>query len=349
MEALDNLLQKFRRRPKDVVGVDMGATAVKAVRLRGSANGTASVVAAGIMPLPSAENETDAQQEGKTPAPLSLNLPSKLRARYACLAISGEHAIVKLLSFPGRFDAGNESRLVESLGVQDPDAYRIGYKLVREGHARTEARVLGVAIPDEEAVRFLAPFETGLPAPFSMEISGLAGLTAFAHGPLSKMDEEAAGLVDFGTTTTVVAFFHRQTLALVRQFGIGTGALVSRVQQSLGVDAETAQGIISDGAFDISQTMLEVLSPLIKQVGVSRDFVERREDCRVQRVFISGSAAKSRDVIGELRTALELDIENWDPFDGLNVADDAIPEQLKGQEWRFASAIGACLGTFEEV
>ena len=91
-----------------------------------------------------------------------------------------------------------------------------------------------------------------------------------------------------------------------------------------------------------------VLDSFIKQVIVSRDFVERRENCRISKIFASGGITASRDWLLELKTALGYDVELWNPFDILDVGEGVIPEDLVGQEGRFSAAVGAGLGTIME-
>lgn len=311
--------------------------------MRKSASGEHTVVAAGILERPPRAGATDGDAPVARPS-----LSPRLRARYVALTVSSGDALIKLLSFPGRFDTSAEEKIAESLGLEKPEDFRIAYRLIREGHARAESRVLAVAMPDDQASQVTALFSSGLPAPFSLEQSGLAALSAFAHGPLRRNGDQTVGVIEFGDSGALVAFFHRGVLALVRQFTVGAHAVLSRVQETLNVDPETAKGILGDQAFDTSQPVMEVLSPLIKQVVVSRDFVERREDCHVEKLFVSGGVVASPEVRKELRSALDVETDVWSPMEGLNVVADAIPQTLVGQEWRLASAAGACIAAFEE-
>lgn len=344
LESLKKVVERFRRGPSDVVGIDVDVMGVKAVHMRKSNDGI-SLLAADVLPpleIPDLSSEPDAQ------VPV-LELPPKLKARYACLAIPGEESIVKLLSFPGQFDAAAEEKVVDNMGLDDPGKYRISYKVINEGHGKSEARVLTVAVPETLAQTGPMLLPIGLPAPFSLEIAGLAAITSFLHGPAAQHEEEAVGVVDFGDSMSSFALFNKNVLALIRRFGIGTNSILDKVQESLGVDRETAQGIIADGSFDISQSVGEVLEPLIKQLVVSRDFVERRENCHITKMYVSGGLIVSRDSLDEMKSSMGVDIDFWNPFDGLTVMPDAVPENLKGQEWRFPAAVGACLATFEET
>jgi Tfp pilus assembly PilM family ATPase len=339
MKPIRELLDGLKRGPTDVVGIDVASSGVKVVRAR-STEGGITVVAADVLPRPAQPvNPEDIQ---------ALSLPMRLRGRHACLTFTAQGAIVKLLSFPGAFDERAEAKLTDSMGLDEPDRYRVGYKVIAEGHARGESRVLAVAWLDEEARRGSLLLPAGLPVPYSLEVSGLSTIAAFLNALPEKERNGAIGVVDFGDTATTYAIFNRGALALVRRFNFGTNALLEKVQMSLGVDRETAQGIVTDGSFDISQPLAEVLEPLIKQLMVSRDFVERRENCRISRVYASGGLAKSRDAAEEIRAAMDVELQSWNPFEGLTLAKDAIPAGLAGQEWRLAAALGACLGTFEE-
>lgn len=340
MKSIKELLESLKRGPTDVVGIDVAGSSVKAVRMR-QHGGEIAIIGAAVLPPVSLVAGPDGLLK-------PLELPQKLRARSAALACSAQGAIIKLLSFPGAFDERAEGKVTESMGLDDPDHYRIGYRLISEGHGRAESRVLAVAWREEEARLAASLLPSGLPAPYSLEVSGLATMASFLHALPEKDGHGPVSIIDFGDTTTTYALFNRGLLALLRRFNFGTGALLEKVQSSLGVDRETAQGIITDGSFDISQSISDIMEPLIKQMMVSRDFVERRENCRITRLFASGGLARARDAVEEIRSSMEVELESWNPFEGFVVAKDAIPPELAGQEWRLAAAAGACLGAFEE-
>jgi len=343
MNNIKDVIEKMKHGPSDVVGLDIGNTCTKVVRLRKS-NDVISVVSADILPKVEIPAETPDSPAQVPP----LQLPPKLKGRYGSLAVTGSNAVIKLLSFPGAFDAATEAKVVGSIGLDNPDNYRISYKVITEGHGKSESRILAVALLESETKNYPMLLPSGLPAPFSLEISGLATMTAFLHSAGKECAENAVGLIDFGATTTSFALFNKGILALVRRFNFGLNALLDNVQQSLGVDRETAQGIVSDGSFDISQSVSAVVEPLIKQLIVSRDFVERRENCHISKMYVSGGLTASRDSLDEIRSAMSLDVVNWNPLDGLTLTQGTIPDTLTGKESCLSAAIGAALATLEE-
>ena len=349
---IKELIDRFKTYPGDLVGVDVGSTAIKVAHVRKTGDEIAliGVELLEAQAIPSAASDDDDDEAALATQDIqAIELSPSTKGKYAALCVTGTDAVVKLLSFPGAFNDSAIDKIIASLGLDDPDEHRIGYKLIAEGHGKSETKVLGVALPEYLAAVAPRFFPSGTPAPYSVEVSGLTAMTSFQHSAKVNHAEESVGVVDFGTDVTTYALFNKGVLSLIRRFDFGTLMIVDKVQDALGVDRETAQGIMSDGAFDISQAVSEVMEPLVKQMIVSRDFVERRENCTVGRMFASGGIVSSKNCMEEMRVALGLEIESWDPFEGLNVASGAIADDLKGQEWRFVSAIGACLGTLEDA
>lgn len=341
LDGIKNAFAKLKRRPSDVVGLDVAYSGTKAVRIR-KGDGQFDLVAADILPpiqLPRKPGDDVA-------AVLPLTLPKPLMGRHVSFAVPGEYAVVKLLAFPGQTPPEEvESKIVEGIGVESMEQYRIGYKIVNAGHGKGETRALAVAEPDVEAGGACRLFPIGVPVPYSVEISGLASLTTFMHGPLAAHKEDTVGIIEFGARVSFFAILNKGIPVLLRKFELGSNMILEKVQESLGIDRSTAEGILSDGSFDISQQMSEVMDSFVKQVVVSRDFVERRENCHVSKIFASGGITASRDWLMEMKSALGYEVDLFNPFEGLRVAAEAYPDRLKGQEGRFAAAVGACMAT----
>ena len=273
MPGIKQFVDRFNRHRNEVVGIDIGASGIKIVHLKRTGQGIALVAADVITP------------PGETQA---FELPKTMTPRYAALCFSEKRAVVKLLSLPGQVteESGMDAQIHEHMGLDDKE-YRIGYKTISEGRARTETKLLSVAMPEESIGPILAHFETGLPVPVSIEVSGIAALTAFLQGAGQAHGKEAVGVIEFGAQATFFALFNRENLALLRKFDFGNDTIIDKIQQSLGVDADTARGIASDGSFDISQAVSEVLDPFFRQVVISRDFIERRDQCNVAKIYVS--------------------------------------------------------------
>jgi hypothetical protein len=104
--------------------------------------------------------------------------------------------------------------------------FRIFYRVPPPPHGRTETRALAVAMPETEAAAATALFASGLPVPYSLEVAGLAAMTAFLHGPAPKHKDAAVGLVDFGSASTLLGLFNNETPALIRRFDRGSATVL---------------------------------------------------------------------------------------------------------------------------
>ena len=240
MAIFDQLIMRLKKGPQDIVGVDFDPAGVRCVRVK-KTNGALTVTAADILPPLPAGSESG--------RPFSL--PNHLAARHVAICIPGEDAVVKLLNLPGQLEGDVQTQIKEHMGIEQEE-YRIGYRIISQGHGRTETKLLTVAIPDAEAHAACGLFPSGWPAPISVEISGLAALTAFARGPLLAYQDQSVGVLEQRPRATLVAFFNKKELALIRKFDAGHFDLLDRIQKKLGVDQATAENIVADGSFDVS-------------------------------------------------------------------------------------------------
>ena len=328
-----------RRVPAEVVALDLGAMGLKAVRLRKDKDGL-TLLAADLLPAVKIAAEAT--------APGRLNLPRKMFTNYAALTLSSEKNMVRLITLPGYSE--QDQNLAEKIQdiVKLEDSQRLAYLPIKTGGAKHDARILTVAVPEAEIQQVLALLPAGPPAPLSLEFSGLAALTAFFHGPGRQAAEEAVCFIDSGARTTFVAFLNRGEPVLVRTLELGGETLVEHLQAQWSLDRATALGALEKGAtIDISQSVHELAAPFLRQVSISRDFVERQENCRITRVYLSGGMSMVWHWHNELKAAIGLEVQPWNPCEDLKLAPGAWPAALKGQEARFAAAVGAALGALD--
>lgn len=332
MTKLLEMIKIFRRDYSDVLGVDIGASGTKVVRLK-RINGQATVVGVELLPVISLNAEPS------TLAPLQL--PKSLKAKYVALATSSPGAMVKLLTFPAHTGKSVDAHVNELMGLGENAEFRVGYEVVQE--TRTEIRVLAVALPDALAVAMCRLFPEGTPAPCSVEVSGMACMTAYGRGPGAGHPEECVAVIDFGAASTMVSFFNKGLLMLVRKFDFGAVNILKKLQENLGVDQDVAAGILNDGSFDVSRIVHQAMEPFLQQLTISWDFVERRENVHVASLYACGGGVSLRLWAQEIELATGQKPEIWNPFDGIAVQPEALPAALKGQESRFAAALGSAL------
>ena len=334
MKSFKEFKNNLHSAPSDCTGIDIGSTITKVVRLK-AVGSEINVLGADLIEPSSNGNIT---------------IPLALRARYASIATSCSSTIIKLLTFTGAIDASFERSLPHKLGINADEDYRISHSAITEGNSRTESIVLAAALPEDDAKPIMQQFASGIPAPYSFEITTLAALHAFEHSALANENSsnKTTGLIDFGTNETFLSIFHKRKLVLIRKFDFGTNIVMESLKSTLHVSADIARGMLDDAAFDISDILGELMSSIASELIISRDFIERDKNCKIDLLYAIGGIALSKTAMQSLEKDMSIDIKLWDPFDGLTLASQALEKNIEEQRWRFAGAIGAALATLEE-
>ena len=332
----------FRRALSDVVGIDIATTGVKAVRVKRGKDGL-SLVGAAILPQVSLGDEN-----GEGDGPTRVSVPKALRSRFAALAVTGESSVIRLLNLPGfsNQSPNAEATVREQVGLEQ--GYRLGYRVAGQARGKAEATLVAVGMSDADAVALQAVMGGGQPAPISVEVSALSSLSAFLRGPGTEITDGAVGLVETGAKVTSLAIFANRAPILLRKFDFGSDAILQKVKHQFGVDHETSVSILTDPSFDISQAVRDATGSFHRQLSMSKEFVERKVGVPVKHWYLAGGMSLMRCWDQQLREILGANLSLWNPVDDLHVAPDAWPVGLRGQEVRFASAIGAAVGALEE-
>lgn len=326
-----------RKNVSELTGIDFSTSGVKIVRLR-RVKGAVTLVGADL--LPSVPLGSDAAE---------LIIPKQLVSNYAALAYTGEAAVIRVIQMacePGAKPEELEPALRQQLNVDD--THRTGCYVIQQSKGRQESTLLAVAIPKSDFSNIMYQFSSGAPAAYSMELSGLAAFSGYMQQHGAEHAEGAVCLIDSGAHVTSLVFAVRGQPVLAAKFVLGAEVLNKRIEADLGVDGDMARTILAGGSVDISSSVDAVMTPFLRQLSVSRDFVERQSKMRMGHAFISGGPAKASYWTEPISEALGLPCQAWDPLEGLKVSGGVWPEKLENQQHRFASAIGAALGGLSE-
>ena len=332
MATIKDMFEAQKVVRNDAVGLDFGATNIKAVRIR-SHRGRKELTAAALLPAVRLD----------TPPTQRLSVPGPLCAKYAAACHHGAKSTLRLL----RLQAGS-GRLAPAEQARQQLGADYSFRVAFAGDAapaagKPAAVVAAAAVPEDEIRALLHLAASGDPAIASYELAPLCALNAFLMAQAERGDGEALCLAESGTRTVTYFFLVKDRLALIRRHEAGSGLLMRALAEHMGVDGDTAIDIVRGGAIDLTGTFQEVMGPAVKELSIARDFVERQENCRLSRICVSGGLAVSRFWRDALRAGTGLPVEVLNPVAALG-KDAVLPEDLRGQEPRFAAAIGAALG-----
>jgi Tfp pilus assembly PilM family ATPase len=316
------------------LGLDIAHSGVKAVRLK-KAKERIVLAAADILDPFDLAGGTRSQ------------LPKPLASYYAALCGSLPDAHLRVFSHALQDHETLADVVRENMSIGSD--YRVAGRVLSETRGKRPGTVLGIAVPEHVIDQYLALFATGAPAPNSLELSGLSAFSAFLFNYGTQTVNQTICLVDTGWRYTYLGFFHQNQLQVISRLDVGGEALCRQVQKSLGVDEEMARTILAGGSIDVSGPVRMALSPLIKQLPIYKEYVERQNKSMLAGIYISGGEARSACVQKAITDVLGLAPAVWNPFLKLEVPEHALPDDLAGQEPRFAAAVGAALTGLEAL
>lgn len=319
----------------DLVGIDVAASATKVVRLK---KGKEGISLAGIELLPGVDFSKPA---------VRFDLPRSMQANYSSLAYGAPGAIVRVVNTPL---PGDETELTEGKArelLNAKEEFRVATRLLRRGQGRQDSSFLAAAIPADDVAYLLNLFPSGPPAPASVEVAGLAFISAFLYNRGAEVANETTCLIEAGDGSCHFAFLSKGEVQLVGRFDVGGRRIRAKVCADLGVDEELANTIMADSSINISSVLLDVLTPFIKQLSISKDFVERHQSCQISRIYVSGGVSllpQWAEIVGQY---LHAEVVQWSPFEKIARSSDVLSEALAGQATRFSAAVGAAIGGLE--
>lgn len=272
-----------------------------------------------------------------------LTLPPTVRARYAALLTHGVNSSIKLLRVPEGFDIQDRDVVAARLGIEAVKDFRVAAKLLQPATPRSEALILAVAFPERMASALLSLLpKTGLPAPRFIGLAELAAVNAFLNDPREPALSSAHGFIHFDHDFSIIALFNEGRLSQLRTFPFGMAAVIRRIRRVLNVDETTAAGVLSDGAFDISHLIEEETREVRGQFVISRDFMERSENCSLSALHISGAQALIKPFMRGTQIA-----KTWAAWDALN-AYGLASNGVGAASWSWTACVGSCIGVLME-
>lgn len=318
----------------DLVGVDFSTTATKVARLK-LVKGTLQLI--GIDLLPAVDFEGPSSR---------FELPRNFSANYGCMSYTGKSAVVRMINTQLPEGGPTDDFLRNLLNVGDD--YRASARLIRPGKSRQDSSLLAAAIPKRDAQFILDMFPAGPPAPASLEVSGLSFISAFLHARGAECKGASVCLLEAGETLTHFAFLNDGEVALVGKMPFGAQNIRNKLAADLGVDDELASSILNDRSINISASLSSVLEPFIKQISISKDFIERHQGNRLAKIYVSGGLSLMSSWSSEIGQLLQCETVNWSPLENVECDSGVVPDEIAQQATRFSAAIGAAIGGFED-
>jgi len=315
------------RRVKSLVGLDIGSSAVKAVELKPAGKGY-KVTAFGAEPIPPDSIVDGAIIDSAAVADAIRRLfdTNKIQTKEVCASLSGNAVIVKKITLPVMTDA----ELAESIHWEaeqyipfDIQDVNLDYQILDPGDAangRATMEVLLVAAKKEKIADYTGVIEQAGRSAVVVDVDAFALQNAFEVN-YGIEPGQVVVLLNAGASATNINILMGDQSVFTRDISIGGNAYTEALQKELNLPFEDAdrlkRGEPVDGvSYEDARPVLRAVSEnVMLEIQKTFDFFKATAASdRIDRIIVSGGAAKEEGFLEMLPDRFETPVELFDPF-----------------------------------
>jgi len=341
---------------KDIVGIDVGSSAVKIVRLRES-RGTYHLENIGILPLDSETIVDNTIMDSTVIVDSIRNLLNamKVKTKRIATSVSGHSVIIRKISLPVMSESELESSIqweAEQYIPFDISEVNIDFQILGpDSRDPSQMNVMLVAAKKDFVDDYTSIFaEAGLD-PVVMDIDCFAVENMFDYN-YGFVDNEVVALIDLGASATSVSVLKGDTSIFTRDIQTGGNLLSEELQKRLGVSSEEAEraklgdrNIADVDPDSVDEILADAIENLVQEVQRSLDFFSATSsEDQVSKIYLTGGVSNSVEVREKLEERLGVTAERVDPFRNVTINEKEFdPEYLDAIGPMFSVAAGLAM------
>jgi len=315
-------------KPKAVVGLDIGSSAVKAIELKPS--GKAYRVAAfGTQPVPSDAIVDGAIIDAGAVADAIrrvFDANKAFKAKDVCASLSGNAVIVKKITLP----VMTENELAESIYWEaeqyipfDIQDVNLDYQILDPGtgaNSRGSMDVLLVAAKKEKIADYTSVIAQSGRTPVIVDVDAFALQNAFEVN-YGLEPGRVVVLLNAGASAININILQGDQSVFTRDISMGGNAYTEAVQKELDLSFEAAEqlkkGVPVDGAtFEEAQPVLHAVTEnVLLEIQKTFDFFKASASTdQIDRIMLSGGASRVDGFHQMVQERFNAPVEDFDPF-----------------------------------
>jgi len=315
----------FFRLSKGLIGLDIGSSAVKAIELKPAGKGY-RVSAIGMEPIPPDSIVDGAIIDGGAVAEAVRRLfeNKQFKARDVVASLSGNSVIVKKITLPSM----TEQELGESIYWEaeqyipfDIQDVNLDYEILTPGtDGQGTMDVLLVAAKKDKIADYTNVIVQAGRTPVVVDVDAFALQNAY-EANYGFQDGAIVALLNMGASATNINILNGPQSVFTRDISMGGNAFTEAVQRELGLPYELAEqlkkGEDVDGAtYEDARPVLKAMTDnILLEVEKTFDFFKATASSdRIDRIVLSGGAARIEGFAQALATRFHTKVEMFDPF-----------------------------------
>lgn len=326
------------RRPKPLIGIDIGSHAIKLVRF-GFTGGSYHLLDLALLPIPSDAVVDGVIADIPTVQGLLRRLIAlqKIRDKHVALALSGDSVIVKKVQMVQMSEEELANAMPYEAEQHIPfDVYdvNIDFQILDPPDAGSsksgQMEVLLAAAKRGRVEELSRVARSASLSPAVIDVDMLALTNAFELNYPDDVQGHVIALVHLGASMMTVLILKDGMGAFQRDITLGGNQYTAALQKALGLGREDAEAIKLGGQpwqqaqTDVLSVLRKVTEDVIAEIQRSLQFyLASAGDEPIERLYLSGGSSRLKGLREVLASRLKLPVELFNPFRRI-----AIPEKL---------------------
>lgn len=323
------LLDRFLKKSKGIVGLDIGSSSVKLVELKavGKAGTEFKLVKAGLEPLPPEAIVDGAIMDSGAIVDTISRLFTNLKVKTVDIAtsVSGNAVIVKKISLPQM----TSEELAESIHWEaeqyipfDIQDVSLDYEILEGGEGGNMDVILVAVKKDKIADYTSAITQAGkTPRVVDVDVFALQNCHEVNYG---ADPGKVVALLNIGASITNVNIVRGTVSLFNRDIAVGGHMATDAIQKELGMPFEQAEqlkrgeqveGTMPDSVFPVLQSVSE---NIVTEVQKTFDFFRATtSEERIDQIFLAGGSARLAGLRELMAERLESPVDILNPFNAI--------------------------------
>ena len=316
-----------------VIGLDIGSSAVKAVRLQKDASGM-TIKAAAFVPIVPGEEYPDNRGHGAgraqqiSEAVRGCLKTTDNRTKLVVCGLSGPEVAVRCFEFPPLPPHEIQQAVRLEAAQVCPfggDKHSVDYQVT----GQNETSVSGVLVAATEAIiqRKTRLAETAAATCVLMDVDGLALLNCLGQYQNEGAGTRETAVLSVGNSCTTIAACDRDGKPFVRDIAFGGNDIITSAARKIGISPEAVREAIcdfndvtSDGS-KLTAVLDLACRRLASEVAKTlKYYAAERKTPPVKRLLVCGGFALVDGLVKLLDERLPLEVVVWNPFETMGCA-----------------------------
>lgn len=317
---------------KDIVGIDIGASAVKLIQLHEGKAGF-QLLRLDREPLPpeAVVDSSIMDSSAVVMAIRDLIARNNIKSADIATSVSGHSVIIRKISLALMTEDELENSIQweaeQYIPFEMSEVFLDYYILGPDPNDQGQMEVILVAAKKDFVDEYVAAFkESGLnPVIVDVDCFAIENIycSVYADEPANVV-----ALVDMGASGIQVNVIKNSVSVFTREIQLGGNSYNEELQKRFGINSDDAESLklgldsLSIDSDSVQEALQGVTDNLVQEIRRSLDFFSATfADERVEKVYITGGVSLTPNIISSLSEGLDVVVEVLDPFSRMTVSE----------------------------